>query len=145
MKIAVTSQNRKTITSHAGQCRKFWVYEVEDSTVGNKHLLELPRSQSFHECDHDVPHPLDGVHLLITGGLGLGLQQRLQRQGIVALATAETDPDQAITAWLAGKLIELAPDTPEGHVHEYGQGHGHGHGHGSSHQVLAVVELKARA
>ena len=42
-------------------------------------------------------------------------------------------------AWLAGKLIELAPDMPEGY--EFGQGHRHG----SSHQVLAVVELKARA
>ncbi len=25
MKIAVASQNRKTVTAHAGKCRKFWL------------------------------------------------------------------------------------------------------------------------
>jgi hypothetical protein len=48
MKIAVTSQNRKTITSHAGKCRKFWVYEVEDaecapSANANKGLQTFPQ------------------------------------------------------------------------------------------------------
>jgi predicted Fe-Mo cluster-binding NifX family protein len=147
MKIAVTSQNRKTITGHAGKCRKFWVYEVEDNSVRDKHLLELPLSQSFHECDHDALHPLDGVKLLITGGLGLGLQHRLEHKGIVALATAETDPDNAVAAWLSGSLIEQPPDAHDGH--EYGQGHGqgngHGQGHGQSPQVIAVVDLKAHA
>lgn len=28
LRFAVTSQNRKTITEHAGKCRKFWVYET---------------------------------------------------------------------------------------------------------------------
>jgi predicted Fe-Mo cluster-binding NifX family protein len=141
MKIAVTSQNRKTITSHAGKCRKFWVYEVENNSVRDKHLLELPISQSFHECDHDAPHPLDGIKLLISGGLGLALQHRLEEKGIVALATAETDPDNAVAAWLSGSLIEQAPDAHD--VHEYGQGHGHGHG--PSRQVIAEVDLKAHA
>ncbi len=30
MKIAVTSQNRKTITDHAGKCRKFWLFDIDD-------------------------------------------------------------------------------------------------------------------
>jgi predicted Fe-Mo cluster-binding NifX family protein len=30
MKIAVTSQNRREITEHAGRCRRFWVFDVED-------------------------------------------------------------------------------------------------------------------
>ncbi len=137
MKIAVTSQNRKTITSHAGKCRKFWVYEIKDYSVRDKRLLELPLSQSFHECDHDAPHPLDGVRLLISGGLGLGLQHRLQQKGIVALATAETDPDKAVAAWIAGSLIELPPDAHDGH--EYGQGHG------KSHRVIAEADIKAHA
>jgi predicted Fe-Mo cluster-binding NifX family protein len=141
MKIAVTSQNRKTITSHAGKCRKFWVYEVEDNSVRDRHLLELPLSQSFHECDHNAPHPLDGIKLLISGSLGLGLQHRLEQMGIVALATAETDPDNAVAAWLAGSLIERPPEAHDGHEHGQGQGHGHDH----SPQVIAVVDLKPHA
>ncbi len=52
MKIAVTSQNRKTITEHAGKCRKFWVYEVIGQQIHSKQLIELPIDQSFHEHDH---------------------------------------------------------------------------------------------
>ena len=124
VKIAVTSQNRKTITGHAGKCRKFWVYGVANREVRTKNLLELPIEQSFHECDHAAPHPLDGVNVLICGGLGSGLQNRLKQKGILAAATAETDPDRAVAAWLAGSLVELAPDAHDGH--EHGQGHGHG-------------------
>lgn len=124
IKIAVTSQNRKTITGHAGMCRKFWVYEVADREITIKNLLELPIEQSFHESDHATPHPLDGVNVLICGGLGFGLQNRLRQKGILAVATVETDPDQAVAAWLAGSLVKLAPDAHDGH--EHGQGHGHG-------------------
>lgn len=136
MKIAVTSQNRTTITKHAGKCRKFWVYEVKDRCVWERHLLELSLAQSFHECDHDAPHPLDDVRLLISGGLGAGLQYRLQQKGIAALATAETDPDKAVVDWIAGSLIELPADAHDGH--EYGQGHA------QSPQMIARLGLKAR-
>ena len=124
IKIAVTSQNRKTITGHAGKCRKFWIYEVAGGEVRTKYLLELPIEQSFHESNHAAPHPLDGVNVLICGGLGSGLQNRLKQKGLLAVATEETDPDQAVAAWLAGCLVELAPDAHDGH--EHGQGHGHG-------------------
>ena len=124
IKIAVTSQNRKTITGHAGKCRKFWIYEVAGGEVRTKYLLELPIEQSFHESNHAAPHPLDSVNVLICGGLGSGLQNRLKQKGLLAVATEETDPDQAVAAWLAGCLVELAPDAHDGH--EHGQGHGHG-------------------
>lgn len=136
MRIAVTSQNRKTITGHAGKCRKFWVYEVEGNDIRGRDLLELPIEQSFHESDHDAAHPLDDVDVLITGGMGFGLQQRLKQKGILAVATSETDPDRAVAAWLAGSLAEV---TPEEHGHDHDHGHGHGHGHGR--QILAQIKL----
>jgi predicted Fe-Mo cluster-binding NifX family protein len=137
MKIAVTSQNRKTITGHAGKCRKFWVYELQGQEIKGKNLLELTLEQSFHESAHDQPHPLDGVAVLISGGMGFGLQNRLKQKGILALATSETDPDSAITAWLNGNLPEVAP---EAHEHEHGHGHGHHHDHDQP--SLTVVELR---
>lgn len=106
MKIAVTSQNRKTITSHAGKCRKFWVYETRHAEVVDKRLLELPLEQSFHASTQDTPHPLDGVNVLISGGMGSGLWQRLKRKGILAVSTGETDPDRAVATWLDGSLKE---------------------------------------
>ncbi|TSA20560.1 MAG: nitrogen fixation protein [Betaproteobacteria bacterium] len=134
MQIAVTSQNRKTVTGHAGKCRKFWVYEMKGREVRSKNLLEFPIEQCFHESHGDAPHPLDGVNVLITGGMGTGLQQRLKQKGILAVATAETDPERAVAAWLDGSLIELPPDTQHGH------GHDHGHSHG---KTMPITTLSA--
>lgn len=41
-------------------------------------------------------HPLDGVDLLIAGGMGDGLQARLARKGIEAVVTTERDPERAV-------------------------------------------------
>ncbi len=129
MKIAVTSQNRKTITGHAGKCRKFWVYTIAERAVVSKTLLELPIEQSFHESAHSAagaatPHPLDDVNVLISGGMGSGLKARLLQKGIQAVATTETDIDAAVAAWLNGSLVEAAPED-----HDHGHGHSHGHSH----------------
>ena len=129
MKIAVTSQNRTTITGHAGKCRKFWIFEIKNQQVQNKQLLELPREQSYHESAHTVDlttqNPLDEIHVLITAGIGQGLRNRLQRKNIQAIATSETDPDCAVAAWLNGSLLVITPEAHEGDHHhdkECGQG-----------------------
>jgi len=105
MKIAVASQNRHTITEHAGRCRKFWIYETSEDAVMRKELLELPKEQSFHESSPHAPHPLDDVQVLIAGNMGTGLLGRLEAKGIRAIVTPETDPDRAVAAYLDGSLV----------------------------------------
>jgi predicted Fe-Mo cluster-binding NifX family protein len=123
MKIAVASQNRRTITGHAGKCRKFWIYHLEPGVIPHKELLELPREQSFHDSSPHDAHPLDDIQVLIAGGMGSGLQQRLAAKGIQSLITPETDPDKAVTDFLEGTLVREAP-----HPHfQHGGHHGHGH------------------
>ena len=109
--IAVTSQNRKTVTEHAGKCRKFWIYDVRQGQVTGRTLLELPIEQSFHESPAGQAHPLDAVDVLITAGIGSGLQQRLQQSGIQSVVTSEEDPDQAVAVFLAGELERLSTAT----------------------------------
>lgn len=116
MKIAVTSQNRKNITAHAGRCRKFWVFNVEGESIVDKHLIELPRDQSFHDSSPHEDHPLDEIDVLISGGMGQGLSNRLKRKGIQCLVTKETDPDNAVSLYTSGKLIAEPP-----HPHSHGQ------------------------
>lgn len=123
-KIAVCSQNRKTVTEHAGKCRKFWVYDVEYGRVVGRSLLELTIEQSFHEAKDGQAHPLDEVDVLITGSIGGGLQQRLRQRGILGVVTGETDLDQAVAGFLAGK-IESAPAQGAGCAHGCG-GHADG-------------------
>ena len=100
MKIAVTSQNRKTVTGHAGRCRRFWIYTVDGGEVTDKTLLELSKEESFHDSDSNSPHPLDAIDGLLTGGMGPGLAQRMARKGTEAQVTSETEPDAAIKHYL---------------------------------------------
>ncbi|RTE65662.1 nitrogen fixation protein [Amphritea opalescens] len=100
MKIAITSQNRKTVTPHAGVCRNFWVFTINDQQITDKTLLELTKEQSFHNSEPLAAHPLDGIDVLLTGGMGAGLPKRLARQGIEALVTPESDPTEAVSCYL---------------------------------------------
>jgi predicted Fe-Mo cluster-binding NifX family protein len=114
MKIAVTSQNRKNITEHAGRCRKFWVFSVEDKKIVDRQLLELPKEQAFHDSSPHADHPLDDIDILIAGGMGQGLMRRLERKGIASLVTAEDDPETAVSLYLSGTL---ASEQPRRHCH----------------------------
>ena len=120
MKIAVASQNRREVTGHAGRCRNFWVYEIEKGGVVRRDLLELPRSQSFHDHLPQLPHPLDGVRAVITGGMGVGFVERLGGRGIEAVATSQRDPDQAVVDWLSGRLERLPVEDSHGDEHAVG-------------------------
>lgn len=100
VRIAVSCQNRKTVTEHAGKCRKFWIYETRAGSVVGKSLLELPLEQSLHSSSGEA-HPLDDIDVLITAGIGDGLRQRLASLGIETIVTSETNPDSVVETVLA--------------------------------------------
>lgn len=99
MQIAVTSQNRKTITPHAGKCRKFWHYQIDNNTVVEKTLIELSIEESFH-ASKTIPEPLADIQVLIVGGMGDGLSQRLARHNIHAVISELDDPDKAVMDYI---------------------------------------------
>jgi predicted Fe-Mo cluster-binding NifX family protein len=108
MRIAVTSQNRKSITNHAGKCRNFWIYDVNHGDLGNRVLLELPLEQSLHASHGLAAHPLDSVDVLIAGSMGEGLFNRLAEHGVQPVITNEQDPDVAVVKLLMGMLKQTA-------------------------------------
>jgi len=133
MKIAVASQNRREITGHTGRCRKFWIYDITvDGDIAGKQLLELAKSQSFHESPPRAPHPLDDAQVLISGGMGKGMLRRLAAKGIEAVITRDTAPDAAVAALLDGSLQCIAPEAAHHHSHAHGHGHPDGHTCGTS-------------
>lgn len=118
MRIAVTSQNFRTITSHAGRARRFFVYEADPGAEPREVArLDLPLEQAIHEFRSDGPHPLDGCDVVITAGAGVGFVNRLAARKIQVAITEETDPATAVRALLAGTLVRRAP---EGHLHRIG-------------------------
>ncbi len=120
MLIAVTSQNRRSITGHAGKCRNFWLYRIEDGAISDKHLLELPIDQSLHAQHDGLSDGLQGIDVLISGGMGAGLHRRLGQYGIAALLTDSTEPDVAVNALLSQKPDFFRPaPTHECHDHDH--------------------------
>jgi len=126
MKIAVTSQDRTHVTEHAGHCRRFWIYEVNEQAIAQKDFVDVPQDQTFHEFSGKIPAHLADVQVLIAGGMGQSLTQRLARNGIDGLVTTVALPDEAVSAYLAGTL---ATKQPEVHTCAHGEGHDHHHHH----------------
>ena len=114
MKIAVTSQNFRTITGHAGKTRRFLIFQQDDAGRPREvERLDLPKEMSIHEFRGD-DHPLFRVDLLITAGCGAGFIRRLADHGVQVIPTSETDPMQAVSRVFAGE--PLPPAAPHGHA-----------------------------
>ncbi len=108
MKIAVTSQNYRTITPHAGKTRRFLVYEaVPGQEPVEVERLDLPKEMSLHDFHGEGPHPLYAVDVVIAGSFGEGFERRMAKHGIVAVKTGESDPVKAVKDFLAGPVEML--------------------------------------
>jgi predicted Fe-Mo cluster-binding NifX family protein len=134
MIIAVASQNRRTVTGHAGKTRRFVLWNAEPGKVpAEADRLDLPKEMVMHNIQGNDPHPLDRCDVLIAESAGPGFVNRLAGRGIKVVLTAETDPAKAVTDYLAGTLAPPSPESQqhgEGHGHSHQHGHGHGHGQG---------------
>ena len=124
MKIAVSSQNFRTVTSHAGKARRFIVFALATPcTPREVERLDLPREFALHEY-RALDHPLFAMDAEIPGSAGDGFVRRLGARGIEVVLTGETDPLQAVRDYVAGVVKPPLP-----HEHDHGHGHAHAHGH----------------
>ncbi|HEX8988317.1 MAG TPA: NifB/NifX family molybdenum-iron cluster-binding protein [Rhodocyclaceae bacterium] len=122
MRIAVTSQNFRTVTGHAGRARRFMIFEAEPGQAPREaERLDLDIDMAIHGFDPRARHPLDGMDFLLTGGCGQGFINHLAARGVRVIVTAETDPLQAVVDLLAGRVKVPASSC--------GDGDGHGHSH----------------
>jgi predicted Fe-Mo cluster-binding NifX family protein len=102
MRIAVTSQNFKTVTGHAGKTRRFLIFEaVKGADPVEVERLDLPKNMSMHETPEDAAHPLDHVDMVITQSCGEGFPRKLARRGIRVAVSEIDDPVEAVKAVLS--------------------------------------------
>lgn len=138
MKIAVTSQNFRTVTPHAGRMRRFLVFQAgADGAPVEIDRLDLANGMAMHDVGDDVPHPLDAVDVVMSASCGDGFVRRMARRGIVAVTTGESDPLAAVKAYLAQHAAVGADAHRSGHRHGGCHGHpsaGPGAEHGCGHR-----------
>jgi predicted Fe-Mo cluster-binding NifX family protein len=116
MRIAVSSQNFREVTGHAGHARRFLVFSADGAeSISLVDRLDLPKEMAIHGFDDRTAHPLYGMDVLITGGAGEGFKQRLAQRGVQVIATAETNPETAVRDFLAGAVKAAAPHDHDDH------------------------------
>jgi predicted Fe-Mo cluster-binding NifX family protein len=107
VKFAVTSQDFRSITPHAGKCTRFILFEAgpgqEPVETGR---LDLADEMSIHSFQGDK-HPLDDVKVLIVESAGQCFVERMQARGIVTVTAVGMQPRVAVAAYVAGLLHPL--------------------------------------
>lgn len=137
IKVAITSQNKKTVFEHAGKCTSFLVYHLKNNELIGKSTIEISKDECLHNYFHNDPsenvmvNPLAGVNMLLTGGIGDGAIKKLANEGIATHLIEETDADLAIKKLLNGTLA--AKRTGNCNCSCGGGDHDHKHEHGHSH------------
>ena len=112
MKVAVVSEDFRTLTGRAGRARRFLLFEADEGRPPQLETrvelpAECPTYHDLHE-DDETPHPLDGM-VLITNEAGEGFRERLAKRGTQVHITSERDPSTAVALLLEGKLPAKAP------------------------------------
>lgn len=120
MKIAITSQNQRTVSGHAGKTTRFVVFEIENNNITSKSTLELEKENVLHEYFHGNPspdyvHPVLEMDVVITGSMGPGFPVKMKANGIEAVMTDEKDIEVVINKFLDGTLARLQPNAHHHH------------------------------
>ena len=126
MKIAVATDDQKTVCPHFGRATHYLVFTLDRTTIVN---TESRPKAGHHTASHDHAHDHDhsqdhqeghGHHegaderhrqmvsaiqdcpVVIVGGMGGGAQAAMRQAGITPCSTKISDAVQAVHAYLAG-------------------------------------------
>ncbi len=116
MKIAVTYENGR-IFQHFGHTEKFKIYDIENGSVAHTEVVST--NGSGHGALAVILENL-GVEVLICGGIGGGAQAALKQANIKLYGGVSGSADEAVVAFVLGKL-KYNPDVKcNHHDHEHG-------------------------
>lgn len=125
MKIALATLNGTTVTSHFGRTKGFVVVDVEDGIETARELRQVGSGgHGAHEDPghnrrhHDLVGAIEDCDVVIAGGMGFPIQERLQQAGVEPVLTGVRSVDEAVEQYVAGTLD-----------HDPDRAHAHGGGH----------------
>jgi predicted Fe-Mo cluster-binding NifX family protein len=125
MKIAMPTDDRKTLAAHFGRAAEFAVYEAAD---GEARLLEYrPNLHAGHAAAQHghgqraggggrggFEESLAGVDALICKGMGRRAEEACAALGIDVVFAAEADIDDVAGKFARGELAEADPSCERG-------------------------------
>ena len=111
MKIAVATEDGKTISAHFGRAPYYAVVDVTDGQMVEQEV----RAKAHHDNGHphgpgqthaDMFASISDCQVLVVGGMGAPAHQAALAHGLQVIATGQRDIAAAIQAYLAGTLEE---------------------------------------
>ncbi len=115
MKIAIASDDKRSIASHFGRTRGFVIYQIVDGKIKGREY----RPNTFtgharglegagHSVDRHGPilNALSDCKVVISHGMGRRIYDDLKSANIEAFITSETDVEKAVELYLKDKLID---------------------------------------
>jgi len=115
VKIAIASDEGRTISSHFGQTRGFVVFDIEDKEVKNREYrlnTFTGHARGLEGADHGIDRhgpilsALSDCKAVISHGMGRRIYDDLKGAGIEAWVTDETVVQKAIELYLTGELVD---------------------------------------
>ena len=128
MKIALATDDGRTVSRHFGRARQYAVLTVEDGAISSRELRDksAPHWQAdrSHESEqetetgaHGEGHTDRGKHLemlavirdcevVIAGGMGKGAHDHATAAGIRPIVTSLHDIDEAAIECAAGRILD---------------------------------------
>jgi predicted Fe-Mo cluster-binding NifX family protein len=124
-RIAIASDDEKTVASHLGRTKGFVICDVEDGKIRNREyrlntFTGHVRGSEHAGCGTNKHEPvlaaLADCKTVVSHGMGRRIYDDLRQVGIDVIITGESDIEEVIRLYLNGVLI----DRPE-----LGCDHGH--------------------
>ncbi len=126
MKIAVVTDDEKTISAHFGRAKYYVVLTIEDGKVTGQETRSKANHSQFagdchHQGEHNEPHGMGAQHqhrhgkmmdtitdckVLLARGMGQGAHMSLKSRGIQPVLTDYQGIQETVDAYLSGKLID---------------------------------------
>jgi predicted Fe-Mo cluster-binding NifX family protein len=124
MKIAVVTDDHKTICQHFGRAIYYEVFTVVDGKITQREALLKPSHNQFANEPHDEPgfahgtgpaaesrhsrmlEPIRDCQALLTRGMGQGAHDSLKAAGIQAILTDIQEIEPAVQAYIDGQLVD---------------------------------------
>ncbi|NMC55364.1 MAG: cupin domain-containing protein [Chloroflexi bacterium] len=126
MKIAVITDDGKSISQHFGRAQYYLILTIEEGQVvaremrsktGHTHYVSNAHSEESQGAGHGMDATSHNKHVsmaetiadckaLLCGGMGMGAYQSMAQLNIQPVVTTHRNIDEAVQAFIDGKLID---------------------------------------
>lgn len=129
MKIAVITDDGRTISQHFGRAPYYMVLTVEDGSIVEREMRDKVGHAQFHSegHEHHEHNESGGKHgygsvakdrhtrmagsiadcqVLLCRGMGMGAYENMQSRGIRPVVTDIASIEEAVVAYVEGKIVD---------------------------------------